>query len=297
MKKLTTEQFIEKAKRVHGNRYDYSKLEYIDARTKVIIICKEHGEFKQKPVSHLRNHHCDFCAKENRKQTNIERYGVSCSLHNKKVAEKVKQTNIIKRGCEYPTQNKCVKEKVKQTNIERYGVCRKSSNVKKILPLITDKEWLFEQYMVLGKTAVQIAQELNISDGTVGKYLKQHEIEIRYTVGYSRKAVQWLESIMEEQNIFIQHAGNIGEYQMPETRFKVDGYCNENNTVYEFHGDCFHGNPDLFKDDDKPNFYQPELTAKELYNNTIERENKIKELDFNLVVMWENDYNKLYSSR
>ncbi len=45
MKKLTTEQFIEKSRQVHGNRYDYSKVNYINSRTKVTIICPKHGEF------------------------------------------------------------------------------------------------------------------------------------------------------------------------------------------------------------------------------------------------------------
>lgn len=38
-------KFIEKAKNKHGDKYDYSKVEYINSTTKVCIICKEHGEF------------------------------------------------------------------------------------------------------------------------------------------------------------------------------------------------------------------------------------------------------------
>ena len=62
-KKLTTEQFIEKAKQVHGDKYDYSKTEYINARTKVCIICPIHGEFCQLPSVHLSNHGCPKCSK------------------------------------------------------------------------------------------------------------------------------------------------------------------------------------------------------------------------------------------
>ena len=43
--KYTTEQFIEKAKNIHGDKYDYSKVNYINNKTEVIIICPEHGEF------------------------------------------------------------------------------------------------------------------------------------------------------------------------------------------------------------------------------------------------------------
>ena len=60
-KKQTTEQFIEKAREVHGDKYDYSKVEYVDKSTEVLIICPEHGEFWQKPYSHLSGHGCPKC--------------------------------------------------------------------------------------------------------------------------------------------------------------------------------------------------------------------------------------------
>jgi hypothetical protein len=50
--KLTNEQFIEKATKTHGDKYDYSLVKYVDAKTKVIIICKIHGEFSTLPSNH-----------------------------------------------------------------------------------------------------------------------------------------------------------------------------------------------------------------------------------------------------
>lgn len=47
MEKTKNEIFIEKAKKVHGDKYDYSKVNYIDNKTKICIICPEHGEFWQ----------------------------------------------------------------------------------------------------------------------------------------------------------------------------------------------------------------------------------------------------------
>ena len=61
-KKLTTESFIKKAHLVHGDRYDYSKVNYVGAKTKVVIICKEHGEFLQTPNNHLRGKGCPQCS-------------------------------------------------------------------------------------------------------------------------------------------------------------------------------------------------------------------------------------------
>ena len=60
-KRLTTEEFIERARKVHGNRYDYSKVEYINDRTKICIICPIHGEFWQKPNNHLNGNGCRQC--------------------------------------------------------------------------------------------------------------------------------------------------------------------------------------------------------------------------------------------
>lgn len=53
-KKLTTEEFIKRAKQTHGDKYDYSLVQYIDQRTKVKIICSVHGEFEQYPDNHYK---------------------------------------------------------------------------------------------------------------------------------------------------------------------------------------------------------------------------------------------------
>lgn len=60
--KYTQEQFIEMSKKVHGEKYDYSKVVYINSQTKVTICCKVHGEFYQKPNSHLMGMGCQLCA-------------------------------------------------------------------------------------------------------------------------------------------------------------------------------------------------------------------------------------------
>ena len=63
--KPTTEDFIRKAKEVHGSKYDYSKVEYVNAATKVCIICPIHGEFWQTPANHLMGNGCSKCAGRN----------------------------------------------------------------------------------------------------------------------------------------------------------------------------------------------------------------------------------------
>ena len=59
--RIGTEKFIEEAKKIHGSRYDYSKVEYVNANSKVRIICPKHGEFLQTPFSHLKGHGCLHC--------------------------------------------------------------------------------------------------------------------------------------------------------------------------------------------------------------------------------------------
>ena len=61
MGRLTKEEFIEKAIKVHGKKYDYSKVEYVNNHTKVCIICPVHGEFWQTPTNHLCGKGCCEC--------------------------------------------------------------------------------------------------------------------------------------------------------------------------------------------------------------------------------------------
>jgi hypothetical protein len=59
--KLTNRNFINKSKKIHGDIYDYSKVSYENGKTKVKIICKKHGEFKQSPEKHLMGQGCTKC--------------------------------------------------------------------------------------------------------------------------------------------------------------------------------------------------------------------------------------------
>jgi hypothetical protein len=61
-KKSSTEEWIEKARAVHGDKYDYSKVEYKKRHSEIIIICREHGEFLQLAGNHLKGHGCAKCA-------------------------------------------------------------------------------------------------------------------------------------------------------------------------------------------------------------------------------------------
>jgi len=65
--KPTTEEWIKRARSIHGNEYDYSKAEYKTAFTKVCIICPKHGEFWQRPANHIYHKaKCPSCNSDNK---------------------------------------------------------------------------------------------------------------------------------------------------------------------------------------------------------------------------------------
>lgn len=92
--RLTTDLAIQQFKEVHGNRYDYSNVDFKHNQTKVIIICQIHGRFEQTPQSHKKGHGCVKCANEN-KTLSHEHYVSKL--------EKVTHTNL-KAIEEYKTQ-------------------------------------------------------------------------------------------------------------------------------------------------------------------------------------------------
>lgn len=82
-KVFDTESFIARANAVHKNKYDYSKVEYKNVRTKVIIACPTHGDFEQNVRHHLRGCGCPKCG--------IEKCTKSMSLGLSKFIEKSKE--------------------------------------------------------------------------------------------------------------------------------------------------------------------------------------------------------------
>jgi hypothetical protein len=60
--KMTTEEFIQKARLIHGDKYEYSQVDYQRSTIKTVITCPKHGDFLQKPNSHLNGDGCPRCA-------------------------------------------------------------------------------------------------------------------------------------------------------------------------------------------------------------------------------------------
>lgn len=99
-KKLTTEEFIQRAKEIHGDKYDYSKVEYINAHEKICIICPIHGEFWQKPNNHINGYGCSKCKYEDRCLTTENFIEKAKQIHgNKYDYSKVNYINAKTKVC------------------------------------------------------------------------------------------------------------------------------------------------------------------------------------------------------
>ena len=65
---LSKEEFITRAREVHGDKYDYSKAEYKGMRSKMMIVCPIHGSFYQQAQSHILGHGCPLCKRDKQKE-------------------------------------------------------------------------------------------------------------------------------------------------------------------------------------------------------------------------------------
>lgn len=139
---MTTEEWIARAKQVHGDKYDYSLTEYVNQRTDVKIICPIHGVFEQKADSHIRGNGCRLCGlesdarksivhdwspeqREKIKQTCLERYGAERYLDSDEGRIKnikIRSMPEFKKKMRDIILSDDVQNKTKATNIARYGV-------------------------------------------------------------------------------------------------------------------------------------------------------------------------------
>jgi len=303
---MTTNEFIEKSKLVHGNKYDYSKVDYINTDIKVLILCKKHGEFQQIPTDHLRGHDCLKCYQstisERMLQTTEEFIERSKNIHGdlydySKVDYKYSNEKVIiickihgeflqtftshyhsRSGCQkcagvakLTTEDFIERSKKKHGNLYDYSLANYTNNSTKVL-IICKKHGEFYQ-----------------NPGS--HYISGSGCPKCCNINYSTMQILWLNFLSRFYNIYIQHALNDGEFLIPNTNYKADGYCKETNTIYEFHGDFWHGNPKIYNQD-KINT-KTNCSFKELYEKTLIKENKIKELGYNLVIIWEKDWKKI----
>lgn len=81
--KKDTKQFIEEARSIHGDNYSYEKSEYKNAKSKLIIICKDHGEFLQVAREHLKGRGCQECGSLSKSSYVRSYYVANCKKRHK----------------------------------------------------------------------------------------------------------------------------------------------------------------------------------------------------------------------
>ena len=309
-RKLNTIDFIYRSNIIHDNKYDYSKVNYIDAHSKIIIICKIHGEFEQTPNSHLQGSGCNNCGvilRSNKAKKSLEEFIEKARLVHgdkydySKVDYVSRHTNIIiickihgefeQTPCNHLKSSGCLK--CSRINSAKKRTFNKDDFIKKSRLVHGDKYDYSKVDYIYCDIPVIIECKIH------GEFMKTPIAHYNSCIGcpkcsnngFSKPSILWLDFLSKLYNIYIQHAHNDGEYVITTTKYRSDGYCKENNTIYEFHGDYWHGNPKKFNPDDINEITKK--TFKDLYDETLIRENKIKELGYNLVVIWENDWKKI----
>lgn len=96
-RKLTKDGFIEKARKVHGEVYNYDNVEYKDSKTNVLITCKKHGDFLQKPNKHLIGQGCPKCMKEMNVYENKLYNELRAKYPKLEIIQQYKNKNILNR--------------------------------------------------------------------------------------------------------------------------------------------------------------------------------------------------------
>jgi hypothetical protein len=302
----TNDEFIKQSIEVHGDKYDYSKVNYINNHTEVIIICKEHGEFKQQPCVHMNMkcgcNKCSLKYQPNTYESIIKANLIHCDKYDYSKVNyincKEKVIIICKEHGEF--------EQTMDQHINKKAGCSKCGIIKATDLIRKPKDEMITNAMLIHGDKydyskvnyINCKEKVTIICKKHGKFEQTMDQHIHKKAGcskcnpnHSKIQIQWLNLISTLQNIDIQHAENSCEYTIPNTRFRADGYCQETNTIYEFHGDYWHGNPLLFKPSNMNK--TTHCTFGELYQKTLDKEDLIKSLGYNLVVMWEYDWIKM----
>ncbi|XP_071509045.1 uncharacterized protein [Diadema antillarum] len=112
----------------------------------------------------------------------------------------------------------------------------------------------------------------------------------------SNIAVRWLTYVSQQEHAYIQHARNEGEVIIGP--YKIDGFCRENETIYEFHGCFWHGCPKCYDYNTPCGRSGNRKCMGDLYLETLEKERYIKDIlpEFKYVTMWECEWKAFEST-
>lgn len=287
-KKLTTEEFIQRAKEVHGDKYDYSLVNYIKSSKKITIICKHHGRFEQRANNHLLGRGCYKC-KKSKKYNTIKFIEMSNKIHN----------NIFSYNkCIYNNSHEnviitCYKHgdfKQSPTNHISGKGCPKCAIEKLRINDFFDRANIIHNYKyIYSDDFINVRCKIKIICKEHGAFKQRAKNHLD-----GQGCPKCGEQFGIKENKWLDEIGILKENrQIRIGRYIVDGYDSETNTIYEFNGDFWHGNPHIF-DSNKINNVLGK-TFGELYKKTKDREEYFIKKGYNLISIWENDFNKSQS--
>lgn len=242
-KPLTNEQFIERSRLIHGDKYDYSKAVYVNNRTKVIITCSIHGDFQQIPNSHLQaKNGCPICAGNARydtksfidkaQQIHGNKYNYSAvdyqTAHIKVVIKCPKHGSFKQSPNAHLSGSGCFKCSILiPSNTTRSNT---SDFVKKAKELHGDK-YSYQQVNYINNYI-----KVRITCPHHGEFTQSPANHLKRN-GCPRckasKGEEVIAQLLEENNIEF-----VREYKLPEVEynFKYDFYLPALNILIEFHG-------------------------------------------------------------
>jgi very-short-patch-repair endonuclease len=150
MKKLTQEEFIDRSRKIHGNKYDYSLVEYTLARSNIKIICPIHGVFLQQPNHHLNGIGCRKCGHINRAIKSSKNINIFIKQVNEYHNNKYDYSLVEYKNNKTKVKIICPKHGIfEQTPDNHYKkgcpYCNESKGEKEIAKLLTDRNIQFER--------------------------------------------------------------------------------------------------------------------------------------------------------
>lgn len=297
----TSEQFKIEAIEKHGNSYIYSKSIYINAKTKIEIICKIHGSFWQTPDNHLFGKKgCPRCANaiRNKKTTmNLKQFIEKARLVH---GDKFEYSKVIYSNYHSKIEIVCFEHgsfwQEPRAHISFKQGCPKCApEILSQKNKLTQEEFL-EKAKKIHKNLYEYSEVKYLDSHTKVEIIcKKHGIFLQTPNGHlsgkgcskcshmvSKPEIRWL----DEQGILKEYR----QYQIKinDKRFKVDGYDLKTNTIYEFLGDFWHGNPKKYKTNDI-NVVSKKTFGK-LLKETIDRLSLLKQRGYDVKYIWESDY-------
>jgi hypothetical protein len=302
--KMTLETFIKESRKLHDNKYNYSKVIYINAKTQVKIICPLHGIFKQRTHDHCRRGNgCKKCSNiENgkKKRLTLDAFiNKAISKHDNKYNYSkviyVKNDVKIKIICpkhgifEIQPHDHLQGQGCKECNMKNYW--NTISFIKQSKIIHGDK---YDYSKVVYKT---IKEKVTIICPEHGEFFKTPKHHYRgqgcpkcSKNGTSKIAQEWIDLLLVKQPELEHFYHETGEYIIPNTNYKADGYNNKTKTIYEFHGDFWHGNPEIFNRDLINDVCKK--TFGQLYEKTMKKQRECEELGYKYNSIWENEWIK-----